>query len=326
MRYGLLILCGAFVVGACSGFEDAAGFEPRVGAPSRGPRPGGGDVIPGEVDAGALPHAPDAGGETPDTGSMPPVDATMADVVEAPMMPVMPPPPPPKDAGVDHTASVPEVAPPVVPPPPLCPAAKPGEIDLWVPGPGNCSYPLKDLPEYVAAVDKELYAAGAACGSCLEVSGDRGSVVAMVVDQYPVPPSARGHKISLSNAALVKVAGPGVGLAHLNWRWAPCPATGSATGALKDGSSAFYWEVILNNVTNRVVKFEYATAIDATFKEAFRTSYNYFRLTPAMGLPKRLRLTDTAGNVQTTEELPWPANGGTAPIPLGVQFPPACRL
>ncbi|MEA2699453.1 MAG: expansin [Myxococcales bacterium] len=215
----------------------------------------------------------------------------------------------------------------IVPAVPACPAAVNGEIDLWLPGPGNCSYAQAELPQFAAAVDSEIYAQGAACGSCLEVTSDRGQVIATVVDQYPVSPSPNGHKISLSSAALNKVAAPGTSVAVLHWRWAPCPtAATSIMAELKEGSGQFYWEVMLQNATNRVAKVEFISAAEPSWQEAKREPYGYFSHPSARGLPTRLRLTDTAGNVKLTDNLQWPTNPETKPIPLNVQFAPACSL
>jgi expansin (peptidoglycan-binding protein) len=210
---------------------------------------------------------------------------------------------------------------------PACPAATSGEIDLWVPGPGNCSYAQAELPEFTAAVDRDLYEQGAACGSCVEVTSARGTVIATVVDQYPVSPSPNGNKISLGSAALNKVAAPGTSLAVLRWRWAPCPtATTTIMAELKPGSGQFYWEVMLQNATNRVAKVEFISAAEPSWQQAKREAYGYFSHPSARGLPTRLRLTDSAGDVKTTDLLQWPTNPETSPIPLNVQFSPACSL
>ncbi|HXI57949.1 MAG TPA: expansin EXLX1 family cellulose-binding protein [Polyangia bacterium] len=221
-----------------------------------------------------------------------------------------------------------DLGPPIIMPPvPACPAGTNGEIDLWVPGPGNCSYAQAEVPQFAAAVDSELYAQGAACGSCLEVTSPRGQVIATVVDQYPVSPSPNGHKISLSNAALIKVAAPGTSLAVLSWRWAPCPtASASIMAELKEGSGQFYWEVMLQNATNRVAKVEFISAAEPNWQEAKREPYGYFSHPSARGLPTRLRLTDTVGNVKLTDNLQWPTSPATKPIPLNIQFAPACSL
>ena len=149
------------------------------------PVPGSGPTVspPPGVDETGAPTSVNDGGMTPDPGSV--VDArTSMDVRAA-------------DTG------------PVEVPLPGCGATSPGEIELWVGGLGNCSYPVPMLPMFTAAVDRELYAAGAACGSCLEVSSPRGKVIAVVVDQYPVPPTPRGNKISLGPAALATGGGAG---------------------------------------------------------------------------------------------------------------------
>jgi expansin (peptidoglycan-binding protein) len=207
---------------------------------------------------------------------------------------------------------------------PVCGGSVKGQIDEWLVGEGNCSYPIDQLPAYAAAVDDQLYAAGAACGSCLEVSGQQGKVIATVVDRYPVSPGGDGDRISISEAALLKVAPPGTSVAALQWRWVPCPVQSPIMAALKDGSGQYYWEVALRNVVNRVVKVEYVVGTDTNWQSLPLSDYGFFRLESANGLPSKLRLTDTAGNVVTTGVLQW-NNPVTSPISLDVQFPPTCQ-
>jgi expansin (peptidoglycan-binding protein) len=324
--YGTLLLC------ACQPDQTPMAVDPD-GVPSRGG--GASDVLVpvGPVDS-VGPVGANDGGTT---------DATDSTDTSTRMKEVAP------TSGIDATASLevqhedasqPEAGvtvdsgppgdlePPIITPPVLaCPAATNGQIDLWVPGPGNCSYPQAEVPQFAAAVDSELYAQGAACGSCLEVTSARGQVIATVVDQYPVSPGPNGHKISLSNAALTKVTAPGTSLAVLSWRWAPCPtASTSIMAELKEGSGQFYWEVMLQNATNRVAKVEFISAAEPNWQEAKREPYGYFSHPSARGLPTRLRLTDTVGNVKSTDNLQWPTNPVTKPIPLNVQFAPACSL
>ena len=56
------------------------------------------------------------------------------------------------------------------------------------------------------------------------------------------------------------------------------------------------------------------------------TVWHWLALGQHRGLPTRLRLTDTVGNVKLTDILQWPTSPATKPIPLNVQFAPACSL
>jgi expansin (peptidoglycan-binding protein) len=312
-------LLGVLLLGACQGLP--VGIVDNTNGPQRGNRPPGDQVVPDATvfdPSGGPDAAVDASDGNPvkdgppsliDTNPRVDVEA----VVEAkPPVEAGPPPVDAQDTGGGQVA---------------CRPPDPGEIDLWVSGVGNCSYPVGELPVYAAAVDSELYATGAACGVCLEVSSNRGKVIATVVDQYPVSPGAHGHKISLSNAALLQVAAPGTSVASMNWRWVPCPVSGPIMAALKNGSHQFYWAVMLKSAVNRVVKVESLTGADTTWRAAKLENDGFFlgdsKIT---GLPARLRLTDVVGNTVTTGNLTWPTNPVTQTTPLDVQFPPACAL
>ena len=198
-----------------------------------------------------------------------------------------------------------------------------GEIDTFAPGEGNCSFPRDSLPDFVASVDTALYASGAACGDCLEVTGPRGKVVAQVIDQYVTSPGPRGNKISLDPAGMARVSDSSGGPVALRWRWVPCPAVGPMKAALKSGSSEWAWQVMITNFTNRIARVEFL-APGGAWREIQRESYNYWRHDSAMGLPPQLRLTDVHGNVRVSATLPWPGGNRTAPISLETQVPAAC--
>ncbi|HEY0712876.1 MAG TPA: expansin EXLX1 family cellulose-binding protein [Polyangia bacterium] len=254
---------------------------------------------PPSADA-SLPGAADAAIDRPPSSS----DVSSADV----------PPPPPADT-----------APPPPPGPAACPAMlNRGEFGVYPGGGiGNCSYATNMIPATIASVDSELYARSAACGACLEVSSQRGKIVATVIDQLPQPPGPRGHRFLLNRQALVQVAGAGVDSAMLDWRWVPCATNGPIVAHMKAGSNQFYWEVLFTNTTTPVAKLEFTADPNGAWMEVPRENYNYFRRTNARGLPERLRLTDGSGNIVTTGDLRWPLVI-TNPLPIGVQFPLAC--
>ena len=306
-------MLGSLLLGACQSVPGGIVEDPNQG-PRRGAPPP--DTINVGIDATVAdpPEAPDAAvNATPDGR---PVVIKPDPVVDAS---------PPVDTGPVVEVAQPIDAQEAGPPLPVCRAGSPGEIDLWVPGQGNCSYPVATLPDYVAAVDRDLYGQGAACGSCLEVWSSRGRVIATVVDQYPVAPGAHGNKISLSKAALLQVAPPGTSVASMNWRWVPCPVSGPIMAALKNGSHQFYWAVMLKSAVNRVVKVESLIGADTTWRAAKLENDGFFLGdSTTFGLPAQLRLTDTEGNTVTTGKLTWPTNPVTQTTSLDVQFPPAC--
>jgi hypothetical protein len=289
---------------------------------------------------------PPPSGVTNDAATTGTVDAAANDDAQPTVDPTLPPPdaspsdvrPPsadvvrPVDRVVMDAASV-ETRPPMDVAPEL-PApvmactnpTMPGEVGVFDIGAGgNCSFPAGSLPMYVVSVDQQMYAAGTACGTCIEVTHGTNKVIAQVVDQYPVPPGPRGNKMSLGRAAFSKLTGGlTTGLLPMPWRRVPCPVTGPITASLKNGSSVFYWEVLFQNVSNPIASVEFMNATDLKWTNVKRESYNYFRQPSAAGLPARFRLTDVHGNFVVTPPLSWPQNPVTQPIPIGTQFPTAC--
>jgi expansin (peptidoglycan-binding protein) len=196
-------------------------------------------------------------------------------------------------------------------------------VGIWGRGVGNCSYPVPAVDDYVAALDLNLYAKGARCGSCLEVATAKGSVVVRVVDSTSIPGS--GNQLSISEIAFRKIAPANSGLVQANWRWVPCEAMTDIMGALKGDSGQYYWAAIFDNVVNPIAKLEYLSkGNDMAWKEAKREHDNYFYCPMAQGLPTRFRLTDTTGQVRLTNTpLVW-ANPIDKYMSLGVQFSPVC--
>ena len=128
--------------------------------------------------------------------------------------------------------------------------------------------------------------------------------------------------IALLAATLVMMAFSSLPATH-EFQGAVSFALRPIQGALKEGSGQFYWEVMIRNATNRVVKVESMVKNEKTWRPAKQESYGYFSNALGNGLPVQLRLTDTEGNTITTGDLTWPGDV-TSPISLGVQFPAAC--
>lgn len=283
------------------------------------PAPGGFTDAEPPADDGSVDAGP---GRSPDATATPPMDARPPLDLRVPVDIPRPVDGNTSDAGADQRP--PMDAAPEPPSPMACPAmTAPAEVGVFDVGVGNCSFPVGELPAHVVAVDSQLYAAGAACGTCIELSHGANKVIAMVVDQYPTQPGPRGNKLSLGRAAFSKLTGLDTGLLGMGWRRVPCPVTGPITAALKNGSSVFYWEVIFQNVANPIASLEFMNATDLLWTRVKREHYNYFRQPSASNLPARFRLTDVHGNVVVTPTLSWP-NPVTKSIPIGVQFPAAC--
>lgn len=80
---------------------------------------------------------------------------------------------------------------------------------------GNCSYPSAPANRRYVALGPSEYAAGAACGGFLDVTGPRGTVRVLVMDQCPE--CEPGH-LDLSREAFTEIADPVQGVAGISYR------------------------------------------------------------------------------------------------------------
>ncbi len=165
------------------------------------------------------------------------------------------------------------------------------------PGTGNCSYPGLPAGQLYVALSPGEYAAGAACGSYLQVSGPDGSVTAEVVDQCP--PCGAGH-IDLSGQAFARVAPLSAGLVGVTYHTiADPPLPGPLSVLVKTGSSAYYLALLPMNTGNALASVQ-ASSPSHGWQDLARASYGYWLAPAGLGAgPFTVRLTDSAGHQAT---------------------------
>lgn len=191
---------------------------------------------------------------------------------------------------------------------------------------GNCSFsaPADDL--FVALPPPE-YAAGAACGSYLEVTGPRGSVRVKVIDQCPE--CGAGH-IDLSQTAFSRIGVLSQGIISVSYHTVVDPALpGPLTVRVKEGSSRYWLALRLDNHGNALTRVQ-VTSPSAGTHDLSPTDYGYWLAASGAGPgPFRIQVTDdqghtatlsnivlTPGTVQTSTVTMYGANGAAgAPVP-----------
>ncbi|MGC5330496.1 expansin EXLX1 family cellulose-binding protein [Micromonospora sp. DT62] len=160
---------------------------------------------------------------------------------------------------------------------------------------GNCSYPAAPANRLYVALGPGEYAAGAACGGYLDVTGPRGTVRVLVMDQCPE--CADGH-LDLSREAFARIADPVQGVVRVSYRAVvDPPLTGPLTFRMKEGSSRWWFAVLVAGHGNPLRAVEVRPAGAGGWRSAAREDYNYWLVPSGAGPgPYEIRVTDTRGH------------------------------
>ena len=157
---------------------------------------------------------------------------------------------------------------------------------------GNCSFPSPPADDLFVALGPEQYAAGAACGTYLDVTGPKGAVRVKVVDSCPECPA--GH-LDLSRTAFRKIADEVTGIVPITYRSVPgAAAPGPISVRVKEGSSRYWLGVLIDNHSYQLR----SVTIDG--HSTRREDYNYWIAEAGAGPgPFRIRITDVYGHAVT---------------------------
>ncbi|MDG4767491.1 expansin EXLX1 family cellulose-binding protein [Solwaraspora sp. WMMD406] len=157
---------------------------------------------------------------------------------------------------------------------------------------GNCSFDSAPADRMHVALGPTEYSDAAACGGYLDVTGPRGTVRVVVMDQCPE--CATGH-IDLSREAFARIADPVQGIVPVSYRAVVDPPTGPLAFRIKEGASQWWFAVRVTNHGNPLASVEARTG--SGWRELVRHDYNYWLADDGLGPgPYTLRVTDVAGN------------------------------
>jgi expansin len=160
-------------------------------------------------------------------------------------------------------------------------------------GGGNCSFANPSSPVYTGAMNEIQYAGSLTCGTCIAVTGERGSRVVSIEDRCP---ECKFGDIDLSIPAFEAIADPIKGRVPISWKIVACPYNNGVKFRFKEGSSQYWTGVQVRNHRYPVAKLEYK--VNGSYKSINRENYNYFVVTTGMGPgPYDFRITDIYGNV-----------------------------
>lgn len=180
-------------------------------------------------------------------------------------------------------------------------------------GGGNCSFPVPSKPVNTAAMNLSQYDSSSTCGACVEVHGQRGSLVVTIED---ICHECRFGDLDLSIDAFPKIGNPADGRIPIRWRIIPCQVSSPISFHFKEGSSAYWTAVQVRDSRYPIARFEVSVA--GAYLKVHREMYNYFLMPQGMGPgPYDFRVTDMYGHVLEEKGMPFLL---VAPIPGRGQF------
>lgn len=174
-------------------------------------------------------------------------------------------------------------------------AAVPGVLTTYAsPGAGAATCQPATLPDHHAAVSARIGAA--ACGTCLEVFGPRGSAIALVVD---VCPNCAADALQVSLATWLAVTDAPV--ATVTWRTVACPAGGPIRYRSCSATTPSFLCVIVDDHRFALAAVEVQPAGAASFVALARDGSNQWShvFGAAAEPPFTIRATDVHGHVLT---------------------------
>jgi expansin (peptidoglycan-binding protein) len=177
-------------------------------------------------------------------------------------------------------------------------------------GSGNCSFPATPGDLMVAAMNHTDYAASAACGACVTITGpDATSVTVRIVDQCPECPEG---DLDLSPEAFALIADLQLGRVPISWVYTECDVPGPIVYHFKEGSNPFWTAVQLRDHRLPIATLE-ATDQSGSYVSLPRADYNFFIAEAGLGEgPYSFRVTATTGEVLSDEGIPF-VDSGDAP-------------
>ncbi|NMO50803.1 hypothetical protein HH310_06305 [Actinoplanes sp. TBRC 11911] len=167
-------------------------------------------------------------------------------------------------------------------------------------GTGNCSFPSAPADDLFVALGPVQYAAGAACGTYLDVTGPKGKVRVKVIDSCP--PCEPGH-IDLSRTAFKKIGAEVDGVIPITYKTVKNPVLSGALGGLsvriKEGASRYWFAALIDNHGTQLTSVKVATGSGA-FRTAHREDYNYWIIDSGAGPgPYKIKVSDVYGRTAT---------------------------
>jgi len=163
---------------------------------------------------------------------------------------------------------------------------------------GACGFPQPPADHLTAAAGPDDYAAAAACGGYLDVTGRLGTVRVKVDNLCPECES--GH-LDLSTEAFARLDDVGRGVTPISFRQVADPALPGGLGfRVKEGSSQWWLALLVDNHGNQLRSVEVTGNGGRSWQRLIRQDWNNWVAERGAGRgPFRVRVTDVRGHTAT---------------------------
>lgn len=199
---------------------------------------------------------------------------------------------------------------------------------------GNCSFVSAPADRLYVALGPSEYSTGAACGGYLDVTGPKGKVRVLIMDQCPE--CEPGH-LDLSREAFAKIANPVDGIVSISYKAATNPTVpGPLSFRIKEGASRYWFAVLVVNHGNPLRSVEVRSG--SSWRAPERAEYNYWIYESGLGPgPYTIRITDVYGQRTTASGIKMApeqvqktsarlyGSGAAAPAPAAKPTPTPAR-
>lgn len=161
---------------------------------------------------------------------------------------------------------------------------------------GKCSFAGYTIPSslFGTALSDSNWSNAANCGACVSVTGPSGNkITAMIVDECP---GCGTNHLDLFENAFTKLSNPSAGVIPVSWSIVPCGITSPIVLKNKEGTSAYWFSMQVQNANIAVKSLEVSTDGGSTWKQTERQEYNYFENSAGFGTTSvDVKVTSTNG-------------------------------
>ncbi|KAH0285036.1 barwin-like endoglucanase [Aureobasidium namibiae CBS 147.97] len=151
-----------------------------------------------------------------------------------------------------------------------------GEEACWQQG--ACAFTDYVLPSTIAGstcVSETIWANGADCGGCVEISYKGGAKkIAMVTNKT----GGDKNHLDMSPDMFSQLANKNLGEIPIEWQFVPCPITDGLQIKMHGGASQYWFAATVFNARLRTTKLEVSADSGKTWKATTRNVNNYFAL------------------------------------------------
>ncbi|KZM19483.1 uncharacterized protein EKO05_0003115 [Ascochyta rabiei] len=148
---------------------------------------------------------------------------------------------------------------------------------------GKCSFTGYTVSSslFGTAISDSNWDGAGSCGRCVSVTGPAGNkITAMVTDQCP---GCGVNHLDLYPDAFNKLSNPSAGVIAISWDFVPCGITSPIVLKNKEGTSAYWFSMQVQNANIGIKSLEASTDGGKTWKQTQRQDYNYFQYSSGFG-------------------------------------------